>query len=80
MDEQSHELRLVSPENRRVEERASDVGFGVFLEIRDLGLFLRLAELKAHKEGGNNCGYNENALEEIFHRSMPRSAYVFCFN
>jgi hypothetical protein len=64
---------------RRVEERASDVRFRIFLEIRDLGLFLRFAELNAHKEGGNNCGYNENAFEEIFHRSMPRIASVFSF-
>jgi len=36
----------------RAEEQASDVRFGVFLEIRDLGLFLRPAELKACEKGG----------------------------
>jgi hypothetical protein len=60
-----------------VEERTSDRPFGIFLEIRDLGLFLRLAELKTHKEGGNKRGYNENALEKIFHLSMPHNTYVF---
>jgi len=66
------------PKKKRIlEAQASDVRFGVFLEIRDLGLFLRLAELKAHEEGGNNCGYNENAFKEIFHRSMPRIANIF---
>jgi hypothetical protein len=59
----------------RAEEKASVF----FLEIRDLGLFLRLAELEADKKGGDNGGYNQNALEEIFHRSVPRSAWLFSF-
>jgi hypothetical protein len=50
-----------------------------FLEIRDLGLFLRLAELKAYEKGGYKGGYDKNGLEEIFHRSMPRSARLFSF-
>jgi hypothetical protein len=61
----------------RKDEPSSDMRFGVFLEIRDLGLLLRFAELHADKERGDKRGYDENALEEIFHRSMPRSTYVF---
>jgi hypothetical protein len=49
----------------------------IFLKIRDLGLFLRLAELEAPEKGGNNGGYNEKALEEIFHLILPRTAIVF---
>jgi hypothetical protein len=62
---------------RREEDPASDIPFGVFLEIRNLGLFLRLAQPNAEKEGADDGGYEKNAFEEIFHRSMPRTARLF---
>jgi hypothetical protein len=59
----------------RAEKKASVF----FLEIRDFGLFLRLTELEAHEKGGDNGGYNKNALEEVFHQSMPHTAGLFSF-
>ena len=54
--------------------------FGVFLEIRDLRLLLRSAEMDPDKEGGNKHCHAQNRFEEILHVFKPHTAFSFWLN
>jgi hypothetical protein len=55
--------------------RASDVTFGLFLELRDLGFFFLLAQGETQEEHRPERRERQQEFEEAFHLNLPPFFY-----